>query len=139
MSTERPHARARVAALALALALAACETADDRPASWAYVHTAVLEPACATAGCHSRATARAAVDLSTSASAYAVLVGRVCGAPVLPGDPIGNFVRPGHPESSRLMYLLRGERTTIMPPDVPLPDGEIAVIERWILEGATCD
>ncbi len=126
-------------ALGFVAALAACDDASDRPADWGYVYAAVIEPSCATALCHSKTAARAAVDLSTSASAYAVLVGRVCGAPPLPGDPIGNFVRPGHPESSRLMYLLRGDRTTVMPPDAPLPDGEIAVIERWILEGASCE
>ncbi len=123
----------------LALAAGGCETAADRPADWAYVHAAILEPSCATALCHGQVAARAGVDLSTSASAYAVLVGRVCGAPPQPGDPVGNFVRPGHPESSRLMYLLRGQRTDVMPPDAPLPAGEIAVIERWILEGAPCE
>lgn len=129
----------RLALSFLALAAVACEHVDDRPASWSYVHAGLLEPSCATALCHSASAARAGVDLSTSAAAYAVLTGRVCGAPPLPGEPVGNFVRPGHPESSRLLYLLRGDRTEVMPPDVPLPDGEIAVIERWILEGATCD
>jgi hypothetical protein len=129
----------RCLALGFVSSLAACDAASDRPADWAYVHTAILEPSCATALCHSKSAARAAVDLSSSPSAYSLLVGRVCGAPRLPGDPVGNFVRPGHPESSRLMYLLRGERTTVMPPDLPLPDGEIAVIERWILEGASCE
>jgi len=121
------------------LALAACDDARDRPDNWPYVHTALLEPACATSGCHSGPAAQAGVDLATADGAYTVLTGRVCGAPVLPGDPIGNFVWPGHPESSRLMYLLRGDETTIMPPDLPLPDGEIAVVERWILAGATCE
>lgn len=126
-------------AVVLIAALAGCDDATDRPTDWAYVHAALLEPSCATAGCHSGPTALAGIDLATADAAYTVLTGRVCGAPPLPGDPIGNFVRPGHPESSRLMYLLRGEQTTIMPPDAPLPDGEIAVIERWILRGATCD
>lgn len=124
---------------ALALTAAACDGPEDRPADWAYIHAAILAPSCATAQCHSKAASRAAVDLSTADGAYTVLVGRVCGAPPLPGDPVGNFVRPGHPESSRLMYLLRGERTTPMPPDAPLPDGEIAIVERWILEGASCE
>ncbi|MEZ4402503.1 MAG: c-type cytochrome domain-containing protein [Kofleriaceae bacterium] len=122
-----------------AATVAACAVPDDRPADWAYVHAAILEPSCATAACHAKLTARAGVDLSTQVAAYAVLVGRVCGAPVTPGDPIGNFVVPGRPESSRLMYQLRGDRTATMPPDRPLPDAEIAIIERWILEGATCE
>lgn len=126
------------AALAL-LVVAACDSADQRSPSWAYVHTALLEPACATSGCHGGPTSQAGLDLSTADGAYAVLTGRVCGAPVTPGDPIGNFVRPGHPESSQLIYMLRGQGIAIMPPDVPLPDGEIVVIENWILQGATCD
>ncbi len=121
------------------VALTACDDAGDRPTDWAYVHAAILEPACATSGCHSLRTSQAGVDLSTSAAAYTVLTGRVCGAPELPGEAPGNFVRPGHPESSRLMYLLRGDSTTLMPPNLALPDAEIEVIERWILEGATCD
>jgi hypothetical protein len=125
--------------VALCAAVSGCESAADRPADWPYIHAAILEPSCATSGCHSALSAQAALNLSTSDGAYAILTGRVCGAPPLAGDAIGNFVRPGHPESSRLMYLLRGVQTTVMPPDVPLPDAEIAVIERWILEGATCD
>jgi hypothetical protein len=126
-------------ATSLVAASPACDGAGDRPTDWHYVHAALLEPACATAGCHSRTTSQAGVDLSTADGAYTVLTGRICGAEPRPGDPVGNFVRPGHPESSRLMYLLRGDRTTIMPPDAPLPDGEIAVVERWILAGARCD
>ncbi len=99
-----------------------------------------MRPSCATAGCHSTLSALEGLDLSTADGAYAYLTGRVCGAPEMPGTPVGNFVRPGQPESSRLMYMLRGVGTDdVMPPDVPLPDAEIAIIERWILEGATCD
>lgn len=129
----------RAALCAALAAVSACDTADDRPTDWAYVHTAILRPSCATSACHSRLGAQAGLDLSTSDTAYVFLTGRVCGAPELPGDPVGNFVRPGHPESSQLVYMLRGDGIAIMPPDVPLPDVEIAIVERWILEGATCD
>ena len=69
-----------------------------------------------------------------------MLVGRVCGAPPLPGDPIGNFVRPITP-----FYRIRFDDGAVfdccadadaMRAEV---DGEIAVIERWILEGASCE
>jgi hypothetical protein len=129
----------KLAVATLLLAVTGCDDASDRPSDWAYVHAAILEPACAASGCHSGPTSQNGVDLSTSEAAYTVLTGRVCGAPEQPGDPVGNFVRPGHPESSRLMYMLRGESTLLMPPNLALPDAEIAVIERWILEGATCD
>lgn len=123
----------------LGVSLIGCDTVDDRPASWSYVHSAILRPSCATAACHSELGSQAGIDLSTPAAAYVFLTGRVCGAPSLPGEPPGNFVSPGHPEASQLMYLLRGDQIAIMPPDVPLPDVEIAIVERWILEGATCE
>jgi hypothetical protein len=133
--------RARVASLVGGLlSVAACtDTADDRPARWAYVHAAIVQPSCATAGCHSKLTALAGVDLSTMEGAYAVLTGRVCGQPVRPSDPPGNFVFPFAPERSKLLYLLRGDAVDVMPPDVPLPEVEIDLVERWILEGATCE
>jgi len=124
---------------AIALSAFGCDTAADRPSAWPYVHAAVLRPGCATAACHSKLGSQAGVDLSTPDAAYTLLTGRVCGAPELPGSPAGNLILPGHPESSRLVYLLRGEGGPIMPPDVPLPDAEIEIVEQWILEGASCE
>jgi hypothetical protein len=131
--------RAVLAAVGLA-ALAACDGAEDRSSDWDYVHAAILRPSCATAACHSGLSSVAGLDLSTPDAAYAFLTGRVCGAPPQAGDPPGNFVRPGQPQSSQLVWMLRGEGTAlVMPPDTPLPDVEIEIVERWILEGATCD
>lgn len=128
------------AAVAVMTALGACDTAEDRSGEWGYVHAAIVGPSCATATCHSHLSSVAGLDFSTPDKAYAFLTGRVCGAPPHDGDPVGNFVRPGQPESSQLVWMLRGEGTAlVMPPDVPLPDVEIAIVERWILEGATCD
>lgn len=123
----------------LAPALAACVDADERPASWTYVHAAIIAPACATAGCHSTLAATAAIDLSSSDGAYAYLTGRVCGEPIGPASPPRNYVDPGSPEYSQLVYQLRGTGRARMPPDVPLPEVEIQLVERWILEGARCD
>ena len=132
--------RAVLAAAALAAVAGACDTAEDRSSEWGYVHTAILRPSCATAACHSYLSSVAGIDLGSPDHAYAFLTGRVCGAPPHDGDPVGNFVRPGQPESSQLVWMLRGEGTAlVMPPDVPLPDVEIRIVERWILEGATCD
>lgn len=119
--------------------LSACESPDERPAEWSYIHAAILRPACTTASCHSNASAAAGLDLSTPAAAYSYFLGRACEAPANPTDAPGNYVFPYQPERSRLLFLLRGDRTTIMPPDSPLPDSEIQIIERWILEGATCE
>jgi hypothetical protein len=118
---------------------AGCDEADDRPARWSYLYPTVVQPSCATAGCHSKMTALAGVDLATSEGAYAILTGHICGEPVRPSDPPGNYVFPYAPERSKLIYLLRGDDVDVMPPDVPLPEVEIDLVERWILEGATCE
>src|SRR5207244_7381284 len=120
-------------------ATAACDSAADRPVSWSYLHAAILRPSCATASCHSYSGSSGGLDLSTPAGAYSVLTGRVCGAPESDADPVGSFVIPGDPARSRLMHLLRADRTYVMPPDVPLPPVEIHLILEWILDGAPCD
>lgn len=127
-------------AVAAIAAPAGCDTAADRPADdFNYIHSAIIRPSCATAMCHSKLGSQGGVDLSTREAAYLVFTGRVCGAPEHEGDPPGNWVRPGHPASSQLIGLLRGQGGRYMPPDVPLPDVEIELIEQWILAGATCD
>jgi hypothetical protein len=119
--------------------LAGCADADDRSARWPYVHAAIIRPSCTSSNCHSKLGSQGGVDLSTPDAAFVLLTGTVCGAPDQPGAPAGNFVRPGHPESSELVRLLRGDGGLIMPPDSPLPEVEIEIVERWILEGAACE
>jgi hypothetical protein len=121
------------------LALTGCDTVEDRPARWSYVHAGILAPSCATASCHSTSSSTGGIDLSSRENAYAFMLGRTCRAPDPPGEPAGNFVFPFQPERSRLMYLLRGEETFLMPPDAPLVSVEIEIIEDWILAGAECD
>lgn len=129
------------AALLLGLALlAGCVDPAERATPWPYLHAAVIEPNCATAGCHAKMTSQGGLDLSTPEAAHAMLTGRVCAENPPPGLPPGNFVIPFEPERSRLMHLLRGDDANQrMPPDAALPDGEIALVEQWILEGARCD
>jgi hypothetical protein len=131
--------------LALALALAGCDDAADRPATWSYVHAAIIQPACTTAACHSKLTAIAGLALTDREGAYTVLVGRVCGEPERPQDPGRNFITPGSAVYSQLVHQLRGEDAegrpvrAPMPPDAPLPAVEVELVERWIDAGATCD
>lgn len=140
---RRPALARAIGALTLAAAassgLAACGE-DDRPASWSYIHTAIIAPSCATSSCHTEDNAEAGVDLHSIESAYTILVGRACDSNNPPGQAQRNFVAPGQPERSRLMYLLIGEEVPRqMPPDRPLPDGDVDLVERWILEGAQCN
>ena len=123
---------------ALSVALLACGT-DDRPANWTYVHAAIIVPSCTTSSCHTEFNAQAGVKLADRENAYSILLGRTCNEnPDNAAD--GNFVVPGEPENSRLMHLLIGDNVSrAMPPDRPLSDADIDLIERWILTGAACD
>jgi hypothetical protein len=122
--------------------LAGCASEDDRPPTFTYVYTTILQPSCATIGCHNRYAQTYGFRFDTLHGTYAYLTGVVCNEdePDPPGEPAGNFVRPGDPERSKLMHLLRAEDVPRrMPPDRALPDVDIDLIERWILEGARCD
>ncbi|HET6611252.1 MAG TPA: hypothetical protein VFG83_04655 [Kofleriaceae bacterium] len=125
-------------ALAL-VGLGACGGTDDRPATWSYVHAAIIAPNCTTSACHSELSKTAGLNFETPESAYIFLTGRVCDGTTGVEPPPRNFVTPFRPAESKLMYLLLGTELETMPPDVPLPEADIDLIERWILEGAQCN
>ena len=112
--------RRRLVLVAAAAVLIGCGSADDpRPAKWSFISATIIEPSCATVGCHSKIANRAGVDLHDRATGYHDLTTR-------------NFVVPGSPESSALHYLLRGEGSLRMPPDMPLPQADLDLIDEWI-------
>ena len=111
-----------VALLPAALAGCAGET-DDRPAEWSYISATIIQPNCATSRCHSKFTSTAGLRLDTVEGGYTGLVG-------------GGFVVPGEADRSKLLRMLRGEEVWTMPPDVPLPEADVLLIERWIDDGA---
>src|SRR5262245_43463457 len=85
---------------------------DDRPARWSFISSTITEQSCATVNCHSEIAQRAGVDLHDRASGYASLVPR-------------NFViQSDQTSSSSLLFLLRGQGSLRMPPDVPLPGAD---------------
>ena len=139
--------------LVAALLVGACgDSEDPRPASWDYLSPALLQPSCATASCHSPAAAAAGLDFSTPERGYTSLTRlsvwivdpdgaisdgcrdvdgvRVCQRPTRP------LVNAFNPAQSRLLHVLRAEGAPRMPPDRPLAEADIALVERWILEGA---
>lgn len=131
--------KAVVLAGALA-ALAACGGEDDRPASFSYIHAAILQPNCTTSSCHTDLNAQAGVKLDDPDAAYVILVGQVCDPEAAPAEDQRNYVLPGDPARSRLVRLLRGDEVRrAMPPDRPLPAPDIDLIERWIRDGALCN
>jgi hypothetical protein len=118
----------RSIAIAGVLFAGACgdDPVTSRPARWSYISAAIIQPSCATASCHTKLSRTYGLELETREGGYVNLVG-------------GRLVVPGRPDQSKLVYLLRGIEVTRMPPDAPLPDADVALIERWILEGAAND
>ncbi len=125
---------ARALLPAALLWLAACDTQLDRPATFGYVHSAILAPGCATASCHSSSQAIEDIDLADKAAAYRSLTGVNCGE-----DDPSLYVNPGDPDRSAILSIMRSTGGDRMPPDVAIPDEEIALVERWIAEGALCN
>jgi hypothetical protein len=105
-------------------------TDDDRPATIEYVTQTILAPACANAQCHSA---------FSNASGYRFDTVEHVQQSALIVDT--SLVMPGLSEGSLLYLVLvrtNGEAGTTprMPYDQPLGAGDIALVRRWIDEGA---
>jgi hypothetical protein len=99
---------------------------DDRPAKWSVIAATIMEPSCATVNCHSKITQRAGVDLHARQIGYYTLLN-------------GHYVIPGYPDQSVVISLMNAVGSLRMPPDGPLPDADIELIEKWIAAGAPND
>jgi hypothetical protein len=145
-----------LAALAAA-GIAAC-SGDSRPAEWGYISPVIMEPNCATASCHSQAAAVSGLDFSDADRGYKSLTSLWVWVPnpnatdkqTLNCGSAGNgvpvceehfrpLVTPYVPDESRLVNVLRGRGAPRMPPDRPLNEADIRLIEQWILDGARRD
>jgi hypothetical protein len=120
--------------LALCLAACAAGTSDERPATFTYVSVTVLQPACATANCHSGIAQAAHLRFDTIDEGYRSLTDEE------------DLVVPERPDLSKLMKVIGGLETggeeeddDLMPPDIPLADDDVDLVRRWILAGAEKD
>src|ERR1035438_10256953 len=113
---------AGVAALGVVAGAGCGGSADDRPAKWSFIAATIVEPSCATVNCHSALTQRAGLDLHDRESGYYALVN-------------GNYVIASDPEQSTVIQVMNAQGSMRMPPDVPLPTADIALIEAWIASG----
>lgn len=133
----------------------ACNQVDDRPAEWGYISPAIFQPNCATTSCHSPAAAVSGLDFSTPQNGYASLTQLWVWVVFQPdaATPFGTpcstvngtrvceekerpLVTPYDPAGSRVVNMLRARDAPRMPPDRPLPEADIELVERWILNGA---
>lgn len=136
-------------AVALCACVAGCTDVDDRPIAWGYLSPAIFQPTCATPSCHSRGTAVAGLDFSDPDRGYASLTAlkvRIEQEPSATDGGVGNdvasvtvprqLVTAFSPAESRVVDMLRARGAQRMPPDRPLTEADIALIEAWILDGA---
>jgi len=104
---------------------------DTRPATLEYVTTTILRPSCANAQCHSSFAYTYEYRFDTVEHAQESIV-------KLDGSQI---VFPGDPDASLLYLVLirdtgpNGEFPR-MPYDQPMAGADIALVRRWIEEGA---
>jgi len=111
----------RFARLALAVGLAACGTTpDERPVTIEVVALSILAPTCGQVQCHSTAThlqGYAFDTLDAARMAMKRLVSTTGGR-------------------SKLLTVLTADGEERMPPDAPLAEEDIALIQAWIDAGA---
>ena len=117
-----------LAALVFGTGVGCGGTNDDRPPQWSFISPVIIEPACATVNCHSAITHQGHVDLSNATIGYQTLVQNAGGQTY--------YVYPGQPDQAALISLLNAVGSTRMPPDNPLPQADIALISKWISDGA---
>lgn len=111
----------RFAPALLASALAAgCGTADDRPATLEVVAIEILAPTCGAVQCHSTTTRLEGLAFDTLDAARDSL--RRLG------------VRGGR--GGELLEVIREDGEEKMPPDMPMFEQDVALIEKWIAAGA---
>ena len=104
--------------------LAACGTETDaRPVTLAYITPTILRPSCAGGACHSTLSKTAGYAFDTVKH-------------VREGMQDGELVNLSVPDDSLLMRVLVGDGVPRMPPDGPLPDKDLDLVETWIREGA---
>ncbi|MEO8701465.1 MAG: hypothetical protein ABI867_15570 [Kofleriaceae bacterium] len=108
----------RLAARLLFIAtLAGCGSADDRAASVEVISLEILLPSCGAVQCHSTTTRTAGYAFDTLEEAKASLRDM--------GVSAGN--------GGELLEVIDDKE---MPPDSPMFEADVALIEQWIADGA---
>lgn len=112
----------RFACLALAVGLTACGTTpDERPVTIEVVALSILAPTCGQVQCHSTSTHLEGYAFDTLSAAKAAL---------------GRLVNKTNLPRSKILSVLTADGEERMPPDAPLAEEDIALIQAWVDAGA---
>jgi hypothetical protein len=109
-----------VRSIFLASLVAACGTDDPRPPTVEVIATEILAPTCGQVQCHSTTTMTSGYAFDTLATAKVALRQLTSGG--------GRF--------DRLISVITATGSSRMPPDSPLDDADIALIQTWVGSGA---
>ena len=117
--------RSPITAILACLAFAAVPAlAEDKPVSFHNDIRPIFNASCN--ACHKPEKLKGDLDMTSHA---ALFKGGKHGSPVVPGDPA----------KSSLVEMISGEEPEMPPDGDPLPKDQVALIERWIKEGAKDD
>ncbi len=112
--------------LAVAL-LGACANESTTRETASYIIEAILVPHCAHGGCHTSVTKPHNLAFDTIPAAIASMKSV---------DKRSPLVTPGDSARSELYTILQYGASGIMPPDAPLAQADIDLIQHWIDDGA---
>jgi WD40 repeat protein/mono/diheme cytochrome c family protein len=118
----RPASSAFIACVLLATAN--LPAADDKPVSFHNDIRPIFNAACN--ACHKPEKLKGDLDMTTHAS-------------LLKGGKHGSTVVAGDPAKSKIIEMISGSEPEMPPDDDPLKKEQVALIERWIKEGAKDD
>jgi len=104
------------AIVAVLLASACGTTPDERPVTFEFVTLAVLAPSCGQTQCHSTSTNTNGYALDTLDAARATM-------------------KSGRLTGQRLVSVLTDTGENKMPPDAPMAEEDIALIQAWVDAG----
>jgi hypothetical protein len=110
-------------------ALGGCvEPTDERPATFEYIVDTILRPSCATATCHNSMTRREGLSFDSYEEARETFR----------REPLVTDIEV--PENNQLIQVVTvsadNEFIPRMPIDGPLPEANIELMRKWILNGA---
>src|SRR3569833_1615587 len=121
-----------ISALLGGAAVACGATDDDRPRSLVFITQTVLAPTCAAAECHSAFKMEVGDQFDTVDATRRSIVANVLVDTLEPTQSVlYKTLTVGEPS-----LLSPGSGLVRMPFDAPLPDADIALILRWIEDGA---
>jgi hypothetical protein len=104
-----------------------CQQVDNRPAEWAYISEN---------GYASLTQLWVWVPFAPDAATPSGLPCGVSNGTKVCEEQHRPLVTPYDPAGSRVVNMLRARNAPRMPPDRPLPELDIELVERWILNGA---